>query len=124
MLNNARSCILNSTLYKFQKKYIKFLRLSHGYSGAEEAQQEYTYISRYQLRTNQRIRIEVSRESKKERVRVTLQLTVSQSVCLSWCRSPARALDQISSCLKVTVMSMWGALCDERSGLSFVSHSR
>jgi hypothetical protein len=26
--------------------------------------------------------------------------------------------------LKVTVLSIWGALSDERSGLSFVSHSR
>jgi predicted RNA-binding Zn-ribbon protein involved in translation (DUF1610 family) len=28
----------------------------------------------------------------------------------------------VTSCLKVTVLSMWGALSDERSGLSFVSH--
>ncbi|PNF22001.1 hypothetical protein B7P43_G17660 [Cryptotermes secundus] len=47
------------------------------------------------------------------RVRVTLQLTVSQSVCLGvephW--------------MKVTVLSMCSALSDERSGLSFVSQS-
>jgi hypothetical protein len=35
----------------------------------------------------------------------------SQSVCLSWC---------LASCLKVTVLSIWGALSDEKSGLSFV----
>jgi hypothetical protein len=29
------------------------------------------------------------------RVRVTLRLTVSQSVCLSWCRAPSGAHDQI-----------------------------
>jgi hypothetical protein len=30
----------------------------------------------------------------------------------------------LDSSLKVTVLSMWGALSHERSGLSFVSHSR
>jgi hypothetical protein len=54
-------------------------------------------------------------------VRVTLQLTVSQSVCLGV--EPNLGLlttDIIFS--KVTVLSFfWGALSDERSGLSFVS---
>jgi hypothetical protein len=30
----------------------------------------------------------------------------------------------VYSCLKVTVLSMYGALSDETSGLSFVSHSQ
>jgi hypothetical protein len=41
-----------------------------------------------------------------------------QSVCLFWCRAP-----DISSCLKVSVLSMWGALYDERRGLSFLNSS-
>jgi hypothetical protein len=41
--------------------------------------------------------------------------TDSQSVCLG---------ADIYFSLKVTVLSIWGALSDERSGLSFVSHSR
>jgi hypothetical protein len=35
------------------------------------------------------------RISQSQRVRVTLRLTVSQSVCLSWCRAPSWAHDQI-----------------------------
>jgi hypothetical protein len=44
-----------------------------------------------------------------------------RSVSLSWCRAP---WPDIHSSLKVTVLSIWGALSDERSGLSFVSHSQ
>jgi hypothetical protein len=44
-------------------------------------------------------------------------VTDGQSISLSWCRD-------ISSCLKVTVLSMWGALSDEKLSLTFVSHSR
>jgi hypothetical protein len=45
-----------------------------------------------------------------------------RSVSLSVLVSSPRP--DVSSCLKVTVLSMWGALSDERSGLSFVSDSR
>jgi hypothetical protein len=46
------------------------------------------------------------------KVEVTLRLTVGQSVSSkSWCRAP---------CLTVTVLFLWGALSDERTGLSFV----
>jgi hypothetical protein len=45
------------------------------------------------------------------KVKVTLRLTVSQSVSKSWCRA---------YCLTVTVLFLWGALSDERTGLSFV----
>jgi hypothetical protein len=38
---------------------------------------------------------------------------VGQSVSLSWCRAPA-------FCLTVTVLSVWGALSDEKTGMSFV----
>jgi hypothetical protein len=52
------------------------------------------------------------------RVRVTLQLTVS----MSWCRAQSGTSDQrYFFFLKVTVLSFWGALSVERSGLSFVS---
>jgi hypothetical protein len=57
------------------------------------------------------------------KVKVTLRLSVSQSVCLG----VEPRLGLMTRCfflLKVTVLSMWGALSDERSGLSFVSHSR
>jgi hypothetical protein len=47
-------------------------------------------------------------------VKVTLQLTVSQSVCLDI--EP----QYISSGYKMFVVPMWGALSDERTGLSFV----
>jgi hypothetical protein len=62
----------------------------------------------------------------KLRVRVTLQLAVSQSVGVSWCRAPSGAHDQIFIYLffvKVAVLSIWGALSDERSGLSLISQS-
>jgi hypothetical protein len=61
------------------------------------------------------------------RVRVILRLTVSQSVCLgveptSW------TFDQIllpfqEFGLEFVVLSLWGALSDERPGLPFVSRS-
>jgi hypothetical protein len=47
---------------------------------------------------------------------VSLPVLVSSPGWGSW--------PDVSTCLKVTVLSMWGALSDERSGLSFVSHSR
>jgi hypothetical protein len=56
------------------------------------------------------------------RVRVTLQLTVSQSVSLGV--EPNLGLltsDFFFFFLKVTVLSFGGALSDERSGLSFIS---
>jgi hypothetical protein len=55
------------------------------------------------------------------RVRVTLQLPVSQSVSKSWCRAQSGTFDQIYIFFKVTVLSFGGALSDERSGLSFIS---
>jgi hypothetical protein len=54
----------------------------------------------------------LSRYEKQARVKVTLRLTVSQSVLVSspvWC-----------SWRDISVLSMWGALSDERTGLSFV----
>jgi hypothetical protein len=56
------------------------------------------------------------------RVRVTLRLTVSQSVCLGIEPRPG-LMTRYLFILKVTVLSIWGALSDERSGLSLVSHS-
>jgi hypothetical protein len=55
-------------------------------------------------------------------VKVTLRLTVSQSVSKSWCRAPSWTHDQIFSYnyLTVTVLFLWGALSDEGTGLSFV----
>jgi hypothetical protein len=48
--------------------------------------------------------------------------TDSQSVSKSWCRAPSGTHDQIFSYyyLTVTVLFFWGALSDERTGLSFV----
>jgi hypothetical protein len=53
----------------------------------------------------------------KVKVRVTLRLTVGQSWCRAaiWCSWP-----DIYCCLTVTVLLLWGALSDERMGLSFV----
>jgi hypothetical protein len=57
------------------------------------------------------------------RVRVTLRLTVSQSVCLG-VEPHLGLMTRYLFWMKVTVLSMWGALSDKRSGLSFVSQSR
>jgi hypothetical protein len=57
-----------------------------------------------------------------KRVRVTLRLTVSQSVCLG-VEPRLGLMTRYSFWLKVTVLSIWGALSDDRSGLSFVSRS-
>jgi hypothetical protein len=54
------------------------------------------------------------------RVRVTLQLTVSQSVCLG-VEPNLGLLTRDLFFFKVNVLSFGGALSDERSGLSFVS---
>jgi hypothetical protein len=57
-------------------------------------------------------------------VDVTLQLTVSQSVCQGIERTlglVTRYYFQPEGCfLKVAVWSLWATLSDERSGLSFV----
>jgi hypothetical protein len=53
------------------------------------------------------------------KVKVTLRLTASQSV--SWCQTPSGAHDQIlDSVWLLMSLSLWGALSDERTGLSFV----
>jgi hypothetical protein len=50
--------------------------------------------------------------------------TDGQSVSMSWYRAPSGAHDQIFvNYSTATVLSYSGALSDERSGLSFVSHS-
>jgi hypothetical protein len=59
------------------------------------------------------------------KVKVTLRLTVSQSVSLG-IEHPLGAHDKIffsSPYMKVTVLFNWGVLSDERSGLSLVRHS-
>jgi hypothetical protein len=48
-------------------------------------------------------------------VKVTLRLTVSQSVSLGVEPQP-----DIYYCLTITVLFLWGALSDERTGLSFI----
>jgi hypothetical protein len=60
--------------------------------------------------------------------RVTLRLTVGQSVSMSWCRTNSELVTRhyFSSegfCWKIAFLSVWGALSDEKSGLSFVSQS-
>jgi hypothetical protein len=57
-----------------------------------------------------------------QKVKVMLRLTVSQSVCLDV--EPLLIL--MTGCLLLltnTIVSLWGALSDERSGLSIVSQS-
>jgi hypothetical protein len=58
------------------------------------------------------------------KVKVTLRLTVSQPVCLGvepTLGLVTRYCFESERCLNVTVLFLWGALSDERSGLSFVS---
>jgi hypothetical protein len=52
------------------------------------------------------------------KVKVTLRPTVSQS--MSWCLAQSETFYQ-SFFFKGTVLSLWGALSDERSGQSVVS---
>jgi hypothetical protein len=55
------------------------------------------------------------------KVKVTLRLTVSQSVSESWCRAPSGPHDQIFITVwQLRSCFMWDALSDERMGLSFV----
>jgi hypothetical protein len=57
----------------------------------------------------------------KVKVKVTLRLTVSQSVSKSWYRAPSGAHDQIFITVwQLRASFLWGALSDERTGLSFV----
>jgi hypothetical protein len=57
----------------------------------------------------------------KVKVKVALRLTVSQSVSQSWCRTPIwGSWPDIYCCLTVSAFLLWGALSDERTGLSFV----
>jgi hypothetical protein len=47
--------------------------------------------------------------------------TDGQPASLSWHKRPSGAYDQIFiTCVTVTVLFLWGALSDERPGLSFV----
>jgi hypothetical protein len=54
-------------------------------------------------------------------VKVMLRLTVSQSVCLG-VKFTLELVTRIIFCLKVAGLFLCGALSDERSGLSLVSH--
>jgi hypothetical protein len=63
-----------------------------------------------------------SQNQSQSRVRVTLQLTVSQSVCPGVEPNLELLTRDLFFSFKVTVLSLfWDALSDERSGLSFVS---
>jgi hypothetical protein len=70
------------------------------------------------------LRLGINQLSTEVEVEVTLQLTVNQSVCQGI--EPTLGLVTryyflTEGCfLKVAVLSLWGALSDERSGLSFV----
>jgi hypothetical protein len=48
--------------------------------------------------------------------------TDGQSLSQSWCQAPSWAHDQIFITLSQSVLSLWSALSDERTSLSFVSH--
>jgi hypothetical protein len=54
------------------------------------------------------------------KVKVALRLTVSQSVCFG-VEPNLGLLTRVTFPFKVTVLSVWGALSDERLGLYFVS---
>jgi hypothetical protein len=56
----------------------------------------------------------------KVKVKVTLRLTVSRSVCLG-VEPKSGTFDQIFFFSKLLSCPFWGALSDERSGLSCVS---
>jgi hypothetical protein len=56
----------------------------------------------------------------KTKVKVTLRLTVSQSVSLGVEPQLRLMTGYFHYCLTVTVLFLWGALSDERTGMSFV----
>jgi hypothetical protein len=56
-------------------------------------------------------------------VQVTLRPTVSQSVCFGVEPRLGLMIRFFFPHMKVTVLSIWGTLSHERSGLSFISHS-
>jgi hypothetical protein len=65
--------------------------------------------------------LSLKHKSVQVKVKVTLRLTVSQSVSQSWCRASIwGSRPDIYCCLTVTALLLWGALPDERTGLSFV----
>ena len=70
-----------------------------------------------------RMEIEMEKMILLGKVKVTLRLTVSQSVCLGVEPRLGLMTRFFFLYMKVTVLFIWGALSDERSGLSFVSHS-
>jgi hypothetical protein len=74
-----------------------------------------------------RLHLEKELSLQNVRVRVTLRLTVSQYVLVSnqLCGRLTRYCFLFKSLgLGFVVLSLWGALSDERPGLSFVSHSQ
>jgi hypothetical protein len=70
-------------------------------------------------------RVQVPRGSRQKprtlTVKVTLRLTVGQSVSMSWCQAQIWDIWPEIFFFKVTLLFFWCALSDERSGLSCVS---
>jgi hypothetical protein len=63
--------------------------------------------------------MEAERGNRLIQVKVTLRLTVGQSVCLG-VEPRLGLMTRYLFLLKVSVLSVWGALSDERMALSFV----
>jgi hypothetical protein len=68
---------------------------------------------------------EDSLHSHSDSVKVILRLKASQPISKSWCRGPSGgSWPDIYYCLTVTVLFLWGAVPEERTGLSFVYAAR
>jgi hypothetical protein len=104
----------NSHILQFPKACAKSSTSSLGFATQRLPTEGFLRLSHLRQRTAVSVKV---------KVKVILRPTVSRPVCLGT-KHPFWAYDQIFiACVTVTVWFLWGALYDERSGLSFICAS-